>query len=201
LGWGPAGDLQIITTAQAMTKAELIQIVHEKIGGKLTKKATAEAVQATFDALSEAINDGGRFKYPGFGMFLKDCKSKGQCKKQEYRFEADGTLITWAVKTGNKPKAKTTINGKKSAMSRNKNAADAAWLIKKMVKYTGKYELAAELVDAVFDTAARQLQTSDRFDYPDFGSLEARREATASGSRITSVEFSPAQALVKRAAP
>ena len=50
-----------------MTKAEFIDAVNDAIGG--SKKDTAALVQATFDAVSGAIRDGGRFSYPGFGTF------------------------------------------------------------------------------------------------------------------------------------
>ena len=52
-----------------MTKADLINGVHDALAGSLTKKDTAAAVQAVFDELSGAISSGGRFTYPGFGTF------------------------------------------------------------------------------------------------------------------------------------
>ena len=51
-----------------MTKQDLINAVHEGIGGSLNKKDTGEAVQAVFDTLAGAIKE-GRFSYPGFGTF------------------------------------------------------------------------------------------------------------------------------------
>jgi DNA-binding protein HU-beta len=51
-----------------MTKAELIDKVHGLGGGELTKKQVGEVVDATFEALGEAIRE-GRFSYPGFGTF------------------------------------------------------------------------------------------------------------------------------------
>jgi DNA-binding protein HU-beta len=51
-----------------MTKADLVDKVHELSGGATTKKATGEIVDATFAALAEAIKS-GRFSYPGFGTF------------------------------------------------------------------------------------------------------------------------------------
>ena len=38
-----------------MTKADLIHEVHGALGGSLTKKDTAAAIQAVFDNLSDAI--------------------------------------------------------------------------------------------------------------------------------------------------
>lgn len=50
-----------------MTKADLIDAVHAKADG-LSKKAVGELVDATFDALADAVKS-GRFSYPGFGTF------------------------------------------------------------------------------------------------------------------------------------
>jgi len=50
-----------------VTKTEFIEAVHGALEGK-SKKETAEIVQATFDALEDAIR-GGRFAFPGFGTF------------------------------------------------------------------------------------------------------------------------------------
>lgn len=52
-----------------MTKAELIEAVQQKTGGEYSKKDVADFVDATFDALSDAIRGGQRFSYPGFGTF------------------------------------------------------------------------------------------------------------------------------------
>ncbi len=51
-----------------MTKAELIDAV-KKANPSLSKKDTAELVDAVFDNLKEAIIKEGRFSYPGFGTF------------------------------------------------------------------------------------------------------------------------------------
>lgn len=51
-----------------MTKADLIDAVHEAAGSDLSKKAVGELVEATVDALKDAIRE-GRFSYPGFGTF------------------------------------------------------------------------------------------------------------------------------------
>ena len=59
-----------------MTKADLIEKVHAKAGGDYSKKAVGELVDATFEALIEAIRD-GRFSYPGFGTFtVKERKAR-----------------------------------------------------------------------------------------------------------------------------
>ncbi|MEM1007568.1 MAG: HU family DNA-binding protein [Myxococcota bacterium] len=55
-----------------MTKAELIDRVNGSIGSdKMTKKMTEKLIDETFNALKEALLDGGRFSYPGFGTFIK----------------------------------------------------------------------------------------------------------------------------------
>jgi len=51
-----------------MTKAELIDKVAEIAGDAASKKAVAEIVDATFEALGDGIRE-GRFSYPGFGTF------------------------------------------------------------------------------------------------------------------------------------
>jgi len=52
-----------------MTKQELIEAVHAKAGGELTRKATGEVVEAVFDAVKSSIKDDGKFYMPGFGTF------------------------------------------------------------------------------------------------------------------------------------
>ncbi len=53
-----------------MTKNELIEAVQQADGvPELTKKSTAAVVDAVFEAIKEAIDNGGRFSYPGFGTF------------------------------------------------------------------------------------------------------------------------------------
>jgi len=55
-----------------MTKAELIDKVSGSVDSeKLTKKLTEELIDATFNALKEALLDDSRFSYPGFGTFIK----------------------------------------------------------------------------------------------------------------------------------
>ncbi len=52
-----------------MNKTEFINKVHQAAGGNLSKKDTAAAVQAVFDSMGDALKEGGRFSYPGFGTF------------------------------------------------------------------------------------------------------------------------------------
>jgi DNA-binding protein HU-beta len=53
-----------------MTKAELIDAVHETVGlPGVTKKTTGELVDTLFGVLKENIAQDGRFSFPGFGTF------------------------------------------------------------------------------------------------------------------------------------
>ena len=72
-----------------MTKAELIDAVHKAIDGR-SKKETAHIVQATFDALSTAVREGGRFSYPGFGTF--NVKERGERQGRNPRTGATITI-------------------------------------------------------------------------------------------------------------
>ncbi len=74
-----------------MTKAELINGVHDALGGSMTKKDTAAAVQSVFDELAGA-SKGGRFTYPGFGTFK--VKERGE---RQGRNPQTGAAITIAA--------------------------------------------------------------------------------------------------------
>ena len=52
-----------------MTKTEFIAAVADKLDGNYTKRDTAEAVQAIFDTMADAIRTESKFSYPGFGTF------------------------------------------------------------------------------------------------------------------------------------
>ncbi len=55
-----------------MTKSELIDAIHgrcDDAGIELTKKATGEILNITFDVISGAIDHEKRFSYPKFGTF------------------------------------------------------------------------------------------------------------------------------------
>jgi DNA-binding protein HU-beta len=53
-----------------MTKAELIEKLHAKYNGEVTKKLAADMVEAVFENLAGAIRKDKRFSYPGFGTFV-----------------------------------------------------------------------------------------------------------------------------------
>ena len=53
-----------------MTKAELIEKLHAKYDGEVTKKLAADMVEAVFENLAGAIRKDKRFSYPGFGTFV-----------------------------------------------------------------------------------------------------------------------------------
>jgi integration host factor subunit beta len=52
-----------------MTKADLIESVHETAGGDLTRKATGEIINTIFSEIATSIATEGKFAYKGFGTF------------------------------------------------------------------------------------------------------------------------------------
>ncbi len=52
-----------------MTKQELIDVIAENNKWGLTKKATADVVDAVFMGIRKAVKKGRRFSYPGFGTW------------------------------------------------------------------------------------------------------------------------------------
>lgn len=50
-----------------MTKAELIAAIQDSTGE--SKKRTADIIDAVFGQVATAIQNDGRFSYPGFGTF------------------------------------------------------------------------------------------------------------------------------------
>lgn len=63
-----------------MTKAELVESLYKKFDGEITKKMTADMVDAMFENMTRAIKKEKRFSYPGFGTFevRKRNKRKGR---------------------------------------------------------------------------------------------------------------------------
>jgi DNA-binding protein HU-beta len=60
-----------------MTKAELIEMVHEQAGEGLSRKTTVDVIEAVFTAVTKSLIDDGRFSAPGFGTFtVKDRKAR-----------------------------------------------------------------------------------------------------------------------------
>ena len=58
-----------------MTKAELVEAVHEKVG--FSKKESADIVETVFDAMKETLERGERIKISGFGNFeVRDKRSR-----------------------------------------------------------------------------------------------------------------------------
>jgi DNA-binding protein HU-beta len=51
-----------------VTKSELIDVI-QKSHGNLSKATIEEIMDSTFSTLAEGIKNGGRFAYPGFGVF------------------------------------------------------------------------------------------------------------------------------------
>ena len=55
-----------------MTKADLVEIVYEKIGG-LSKKESQDIVEAIFETMKASLKEGEKIKISGFGNFtLRD---------------------------------------------------------------------------------------------------------------------------------
>ncbi|MBM2827764.1 MAG: integration host factor, alpha subunit [Actinobacteria bacterium] len=52
-----------------MTKAELVEIVYEKVGG-LSKKESQDIVEAIFDTMKNSLKSGEKIKISGFGNFI-----------------------------------------------------------------------------------------------------------------------------------
>ena len=60
-----------------MTKAELIEAVHEKSGDGLSRRAVSDLIDSVFTEIEKAIRKQGRFVVPGFGTFsLKRRKAR-----------------------------------------------------------------------------------------------------------------------------
>jgi nucleoid DNA-binding protein len=53
-----------------MTKQELVERVHEATGEGLSRKRTAEVVDAIFRTIVDSVRDDGKFFHPGFGTFV-----------------------------------------------------------------------------------------------------------------------------------
>lgn len=52
-----------------MTKQELVDGLHQKWNGQLTKQLTSELVDEVFESLGRTIKKDKRFSYPGFGTW------------------------------------------------------------------------------------------------------------------------------------
>src|SRR3954463_1258589 len=53
----------------AMTKADIVENVYEKVGG-FSKKEAAELVETVFDTIKETLERGEKIKISGFGNFV-----------------------------------------------------------------------------------------------------------------------------------
>jgi len=59
----------------AMTKADLVDAIHEKVG--FSKKEAADLVELIFDSMKEGLAHGGKIKISGFGNFVvRDKRSR-----------------------------------------------------------------------------------------------------------------------------
>lgn len=57
-----------------MTKADIIECVHEKVG--FSKKDSAEIVEMVFDTIKETLEKGDKIKISGFGNFVVRSKKQ-----------------------------------------------------------------------------------------------------------------------------
>ncbi len=55
--------------AKAVTKADLVDTVVTKVGGRLTKREATETVDAVIEAITNALTDGSKVQITGFGSF------------------------------------------------------------------------------------------------------------------------------------
>ena len=51
-----------------MTKAEIVETIYERVG--FSKKESAELVETVFDVIKEALVNGEKVKFSGFGNFI-----------------------------------------------------------------------------------------------------------------------------------
>lgn len=52
-----------------VTKADLAERVVTVVGGKLTKRTATEIIDATLEAISDALSEGAKVQITGFGTF------------------------------------------------------------------------------------------------------------------------------------
>ena len=61
-----------VDTPQGMTKADLADLICERLGS--SKKEAAEEVEAVFAIIRESLRHGGKVKISGFGTFIVNHK-------------------------------------------------------------------------------------------------------------------------------
>jgi integration host factor subunit alpha len=54
-------------SGEGMTKADLVEIVYEKVG--LSKKEAQDIIEIIFDTVRQSLQEGESVKIPGFGTF------------------------------------------------------------------------------------------------------------------------------------
>jgi integration host factor subunit alpha len=67
--FAPLTRLVIVGTYAAMTKADIVETVYEKVGG-FSKKEAAEIVETVFDTIKVTLERGEKIKISGFGNFV-----------------------------------------------------------------------------------------------------------------------------------
>ena len=61
-------DAEERPSGRTMTKADLVELVYEKVG--LSKKESADLVELMFETLKDLLSSSGKVKLSGFGNFL-----------------------------------------------------------------------------------------------------------------------------------
>ena len=51
-----------------MTKADIVEMIYERVG--FSKKESAELVETVFEVIKEALVEGEKVKFSGFGNFI-----------------------------------------------------------------------------------------------------------------------------------
>jgi len=62
-------------TGPAMTKAEIIDSIYERVGG-FSKKEAAEICEAVFETMKDVLGQGQKIKISGFGNFVVRAKKQ-----------------------------------------------------------------------------------------------------------------------------
>lgn len=75
-----------------MTKAEIVHLLHTKIGG-FSKKEAADLVELVFETMKETLGRGERVKISGFGNFVLRDKRERQGRNPQ-----TGETITIAAR-------------------------------------------------------------------------------------------------------
>jgi integration host factor subunit alpha len=92
-----------------MTKAEIIESVHQKVGG-FSRKEASDLVEAIFETMKETLANGQKIKLSGFGNFVvRDKRARpGLNPRTKERIRLDARRV---VRFRPSPVLKAVING------------------------------------------------------------------------------------------